>query len=221
MATSMAMRRLGTGSAALTVSAQGFGCMGMTANYASTLSPTPTPLRALTRLRAQGEPMADDAAFELMKAVYGAGVTFWDTAEAYSCPLPDGSTKYNETVLGDAIRALGLPRDELQLATKIMPTLHRDTMTAESCIAACQASCDRLGVDSVDLYYVHRFHDKVDVQDQARAMLAVKDAGLAKCIGVSEFSPRSLREFHAICPVTCIQNECEALAARPSLKGRT
>ena len=165
--------------------------------------------------------MPDDAAFELMKAVYGAGVTFWDTAEAYSCPLPDGSTKYNETVLGDAIRALGLPRDELQLATKIMPTLHGDNMTAESCIAACQASCDRLGVDSVDLYYVHRFHDKVDVQDQARAMLAVKDAGLAKCIGVSEFSPRSLREFHAICPVTCIQNECEALAARPSLKGRT
>ena len=93
--------------------------------------------------------MADDAAFELMKAVYGAGVTFWDTAEAYSCPLPDGSTKYNETVLGDAIRALGLPRDELQLATKIMPTLHGDSMTAESCIAACQASCDRLGVGPI------------------------------------------------------------------------
>ena len=100
--------------------------------------------------------MPDADANALLQAVFDAGVTFWDTAEAYICPLPDGSTKYNETVLGDAIKALGLPRDQLQLATKIMPSLHGKTMTAESCIAACQASCDRLGVASVDLYYVHR-----------------------------------------------------------------
>jgi hypothetical protein len=142
-------------------------------------------------------------------------------------------------------------------------------MTAETCIAAAQASCDRLGVDCIDLYYVHRFHPKVSAEQQARAMLAVKEAGLATHIGVSEFSPNrytlsascqrtaaralgqsypeisvylkihviqgaapsvcndqpashpdpvhaanvrcvcgcSLRAFHSVCPVTCIQNE--------------
>jgi aryl-alcohol dehydrogenase-like predicted oxidoreductase len=93
-------RTLGSGPHALTVSAQGFGCMGMTANY--------------------GDPMPEAAAIELIKAVYEQGVTFWDTAEAYCCDLPDGSTLYNESVLGVAIRTLALPRAELQLATKYM-----------------------------------------------------------------------------------------------------
>lgn len=151
--------------------------------------------------------MLEADAVALIKAVYEAGITFWDTAEAYMCQRPDGSTLYNESVLGTAIRTLGLPRDRLQLATKYMPSFHGDTMTPETCIAAAKASCERLGVESVDLYYVHRFHSKVDVKEQAMAMLAVKEAGLARRIGVSEFSPRSLREFHRICPVTCIQNE--------------
>jgi aryl-alcohol dehydrogenase-like predicted oxidoreductase len=62
-------------------------------------------------------------------------------------------------------------------------------------------------VDYVDLYYLHRIHQKIPVEDQARAMLACKEAGLAKFIGVSEFSPENLRIFHEICPVTCVQQE--------------
>jgi aryl-alcohol dehydrogenase-like predicted oxidoreductase len=58
----------------------------------------------MRRWRAQGAPMPDAAAVALIKAVYEAGVTFWDTAEAYNCELPDGSTKFNETVLGLAIK---------------------------------------------------------------------------------------------------------------------
>lgn len=42
-----------------------------------------------------------------------------------------------------------------------MPTMHGESMSADSCIAACRASCERLGVEQVDLYYVHRFHPKV------------------------------------------------------------
>jgi aryl-alcohol dehydrogenase-like predicted oxidoreductase len=121
--------------------------------------------------------------------------------------MPDGSTKYNETVLGDAIKALGLPRDELQLATKYMPTLHGDEMTPDMVVAACKLSCERLGVEQIDIYYAHRFHPEHSAAHQAKCYLACKEAGLAKCIGVSEFSPRNIREFHAICPITCIQNE--------------
>jgi hypothetical protein len=81
-------RVLGSGAHALSVSAQGFGCMGMTANY--------------------GEPMSNPEAVALIKAVFQAGVTFWDTAEAYNCPAPDGSgtTLYNESVLGGASSGL-------------------------------------------------------------------------------------------------------------------
>ena len=154
-----------------------------------------------------GDPMPKADAIELMKNVYENGVTFWDTAEAYCCEMPDGTTLFNESVLGDAIRTLSLPRDQLQLATKYMPTTHGDTMTPETCVAAAKASCERLGVDCIDLYYVHRFHPKVPMEEQARAMLAVKEAGLATHIGVSEFAPESLQAFHAICPVTAIQNE--------------
>jgi aryl-alcohol dehydrogenase-like predicted oxidoreductase len=64
-----------------------------------------------------------------------------------------------------------------------------------------------LRVQDVDLYYVHRLHPKVPVEQQAAAMLAVKEAGLARHIGVSEFSPKNLEAFHAVCPVTTVQQE--------------
>ena len=59
----------------------------------------------------------------------------------------------------------------------------------------------------VDLYYVHRIHPKVPVETQAAVMLAVKEAGLARHIGVSEFSPKNLEAFHSVCPVTTVQQE--------------
>ena len=92
----LARRTLGSGEQALSVSAQGFGCMGMTANYGEChlcacvcLGEGGVGVEGLWL--SAGEPMADDAAVELMKAVHGAGVTFWDTAEVSAlcalCPL--------------------------------------------------------------------------------------------------------------------------------------
>eukprot|EP00746_Dinoflagellata_sp_MGD_P003998 gnl/MRDRNA2_/MRDRNA2_107740_c0_seq1.p1 gnl/MRDRNA2_/MRDRNA2_107740_c0~~gnl/MRDRNA2_/MRDRNA2_107740_c0_seq1.p1 ORF type:complete len:387 (+),score=82.33 gnl/MRDRNA2_/MRDRNA2_107740_c0_seq1:184-1344(+) len=178
-------RILGSGTAALHTSALGFGCMGITAFY--------------------GTPMADDDAVQLMKHAFDEGVTHFDTAEVYTSKSEEGQTIYNETVVGKAIQVMG--RENVQIATKYMPKIHGDEMTSAMVLAACQASCKRLQVDSVDLYYVHRFHDKVPVEEQAFAMKAVVDAGLARHIGVSEFSPENLRRFHAICPVTCVQQE--------------
>jgi aryl-alcohol dehydrogenase-like predicted oxidoreductase len=78
------------------------------------------------------------------------GITHWDTAEIYQGKNAEGETIYNETVVGKAITAVG-DRASLQIATKYLPSAHGDEMTAASCIAACQASCERLGVDYVDL----------------------------------------------------------------------
>ena len=182
----MNTRVLGRGAAAMKTSAQGFGCMGMTAFY--------------------GKPMSNVAAEELLVNAFKNGITHWDTAEVYQGKNDDGSVLYNESQVAFGIKAVN-NRDALQICTKYMPRLHGKTMSAEMCINACKDSCERLGVAYVDLYYVHRMHNKVSVEEQAKAMLAVKNSGLAKHIGLSEFSPKNIRKFHAICPVTCVQQE--------------
>lgn len=182
-------RTLGSGGAALRSSALGFGCMGITAFY--------------------GEPMADEDAVRLMAHAYANGVTHFDTAEVYTAKAKNGLTIYNETVVGKAVKAIG--RENVEVATKYMPALHGKEMNAQTVLAACRASCERLQVEYVDLYYVHRIHPDVPVEEQAFAMKAVVDAGLAKHIGLSEFSPDNLRRFHAICPVACVQQEWSLL----------
>ena len=188
-ATMASTKVLGSGDAALRVSSQGFGCMGITAFY--------------------GKPMPDDEAVALLRHAYENGVTHWDTAEVYQAKLDDGSIKYNEETVGKAIAAVG--RANVTVATKYMPTLHDNTLTAAQAVEAARASCARLGVETIDLYYVHRLATGSTCEEQAAAMCAVKEAGLARHIGVSEFSPRNLRAFHALCPVTCVQQEWSLL----------
>ena len=150
--------------------------------------------------------MPDADAVQLLQHAAANGVTFWDTAEVYTCKADDGaSTIYNEVVVGKALAAVG--RERVQIATKYMPKIHGSSMTSDTVMAACAASCQRLGVEHVDLYYVHRIHPTVPVEEQAMAMKSVLDRGLAKHIGVSEFSAENLRRFHEVCPVTAVQQE--------------
>lgn len=179
-------RTLGSGKQALVVSAQGFGCMGITAFY--------------------GDPMPDGEAIALLVHAHSKGITHWDTAECYRTEKEDKSYIWNETVIGKAIKAIGM-REELTIATKFLPRMHNGRMSSALVINACRNSCHRLCVDYVDLYYLHRFAEGVPIEEQARAMLAAKQSGLAKHIGVSEISPKNLRIFHKICPVTCVQQE--------------
>lgn len=178
-------RTLGRDETALTSSALGFGCMGITAFY--------------------GEPLPDEDAVKLLLHAYEHGVTHFDTAEAYRATAADGSTIFNETVVGKALQSMD--RGNVLIATKYAPGLHGNQATSDLVLEACRASCERLQVSHVDLYYAHRFAADTTVEEQARAFKAVMDAGLAKRIGVSEFSPKNLRAFHAICPVSCVQQE--------------
>lgn len=86
----------------------------------------------------------------MVGSAYELGVTHWDTAEIYQGKDAEGNTIFNETVVGKGIAAVG-DRKSLQIATKYLPASHGDEMTGESCIAACKASCERLGVNYVDL----------------------------------------------------------------------
>jgi len=115
-ATSSGGRRvLGSGSAAMETSAQGFGCMGMTAFY--------------------GRPMDDDAAVALLAHAFVAGVTHFDTAEVYTAKADDGvTTLYNECVVGKAIAAIG-KRESIQVTLCARPSLPRPILL--SCPPVC------------------------------------------------------------------------------------
>lgn len=79
--------------------------------------------------------------------------------------------------------------------------------TPEYCRTAIESSLSRLGLPFVDLYYVHRLDKVTPVEKTMQAMVALKNAGKIKYIGLSECSAESLRRAHAVHPVTCVQVE--------------
>lgn len=176
----MRMRRLGR--AGPTVSAIGLGCMGMSQSYG-------TPDEAAGRATL-------DRALEL-------GITFFDTADVYG-PYT------NERLVGDHLRPV---RDRIVLATKcgLLPgspgTPMRIDGSPAHIRAACDASLERLGVDAIDLYYLHRVDPSTPIEESVRAMAGLVDAGKVRHLGLSEVSPDTLRRAVAVHPIAAVQSE--------------
>ena len=174
-------RTLGTGDHALDVSAIGLGCMTMAGSYGA---------------RDDAEALATlDRAIEL-------GVTLFDTADVYG-------DNENERFVGAALRSR---RDDVVVATKF--GLGRDeigTMAVngrpEYVHQACDASLQRLGIDTIDLYYQHRVDTNVPIEETWGALSELVTAGKVRFLGISEPSVDSLRRAHATHPVTALQNE--------------
>lgn len=106
------------------------------------------------------------------------GYRHLDTAQVYD----------NEIVVGDAIAHSPVAREELTVATK----LWIDTLAAEDVQAGTEASLDRLGLDAVDLLYVHRPRGEYDPETTLPAVDAVAEAGLTHHVGLSNFEPDQL-----------------------------
>ncbi|MER6301609.1 aldo/keto reductase [Kitasatospora sp. NPDC001539] len=176
------------GTAGPTVGIQGLGCMGMSEFYGPTDS---------------GEALATlDAALE-------AGVTLFDTADAYGFGR-------NEEFIGPFVRA---HRDEVVLATKFAierredDPAHRGIRNDPAYIhAAVDASLRRLGVDEIDLYYMHRRDPAVPLADSVGAMAELVKAGKVRHLGLSEVTAAELREAHAIHPIAAVQSEWSVFA---------
>jgi aryl-alcohol dehydrogenase-like predicted oxidoreductase len=180
----MQTRHLGP---ALEISALGLGCMGMSHAYG-------------------GQPEADSIA-TIRKAVE-LGITFFDTAEVYG-PYE------NEILLGRALRGL---RDEVVIATKfgfrIAPEGRSgsDRMigvngTPENARRVADESLKRLGVDVIDLYYLHRVDPAVPVEESVGAMADLVKAGKVRYLGLSEATADQIRRAHAVHPITALQSE--------------
>lgn len=165
----------------LDVSAIGLGCMSMTPIY--------------------GTPDEDEAIATIHRAVE-LGIDLIDTADAYN----DGK---NESLVG---RALKGRRDSVILATKFgnirYPDGRRDVNGSPDYVReACDNSLKRLGVETIDLYYVHRIDPKVPIEDTVGAMADLKQQGKIRHLGLSEAAPETLRRAHAAHPITALQTE--------------
>jgi aryl-alcohol dehydrogenase-like predicted oxidoreductase len=180
------------GSSGLEVSAIGLGCMGMTGGY----SHRPDP----------------DEMVALLHAAVDRGVTFFDTAEIYG-------PHANEELVG---RALAPFRDRVVIATKfaqdidpVERTSRARMLRPDEVAQAVEGSLERLGVDSIDLYYQHRVNPEVPIEEFAGAVKALVEAGKVKHFGMSEAAADTIRRAHAVQPVAAIQSEYSLWWRRP------
>jgi aryl-alcohol dehydrogenase (NADP+) len=124
----------------------------------------------------------EDASRPFFRRAWEAGIDFFDTADMYS----DGAS---ETVLGNALRELKVPREQVVIATKVFnptgTTPNERGLSAKHIRHAIDASLKRLQLDYVDLYQIHRFDSTTPVEETLAALDAVVKAGKALYIGAS------------------------------------
>ncbi|OAO04763.1 aldo/keto reductase [Parasphingorhabdus sp.] len=178
----MKYRKLGE---ELEVSALGLGCMPM-AGIGTGMYGQANRAESLATI---------DRAIEL-------GVTFFDTAEVYGPHI-------NEELLGQAIRGR---RERLIVATKFGFAFQDGKMTGvDSSPAnirrACEGSLQRLGIDTIDLFYQHRVDPNVPIEDSVGAMADLVNEGKVRYLGLSEAGAETLKKAHATHPISALQSE--------------
>ncbi|KAI4334824.1 hypothetical protein L6164_013533 [Bauhinia variegata] len=174
--------RIKLGSQGLEVSAQGLGCMGMSAFY--------------------GPPKPEPDMIALIHHAIDSGVTFLDTSDVYG-------PHTNEILLGKALKD-GV-RDKVDLATKFGIVVSGEKRgirgDPEYVRAACEGSLKRLGIDCIDLYYQHRIDTRVPIEVTIGELKKLFGEGKIKYIGLSEASASTIRRAHAVHPITAVQLE--------------
>jgi aryl-alcohol dehydrogenase-like predicted oxidoreductase len=135
---------------------------------------------------------ADEAAsFRILDAFVDAGGTMIDTADVYSAWVPGHQGGESEAVIGRWLKRDPAKRDKVVIATKVgfMAGLKPETIAP-----ACDASLQRLGIETIDLYYQHKDDESVALADSLGAFDALAKAGRIRAIGLSQFTAPRLDE---------------------------
>lgn len=165
----------------------GFGLMGLSAFY--------------------DRSTADDALTVLKKA-YDIGCRFWDTADVYSRPNTHGD---NEKLIAAALKKYDIPRKDLFICTKFAGSFTDTGMTINGSPEYAKLALDRslknLELDYVDLYYLHRVDPNVPIEESAKALEELRQAGKTRYIGISECTSDQLRRACKVAKIDAVQRE--------------
>ena len=178
------------GHSTLNVNRIGLGCMGMSEFYG---------------------PFEEEESIKTLHKAIDLGVNFFDTADMYGWGA-------NERLLGKAFKGRW---DNLVLATKfaVMRGANGEFLglngKPEYIRQACDKSLQNLGVEAIDLYYMHRKDPKVEIEEIVGTMADLVKQGKVKYIGLSEVDPETLRRAHAVHPITALQTEYSLWSREP------
>ena len=177
----MKMRRIGRDGPA--VSAIGLGCMGMSEFYG---------------------PRDEAESIATIRHALDRGINLLDTADMYGPYI-------NEELVG---RAIAGRREEAFVATKfgfVRDPADPDKRVIDGSPAhvreSCEGSLRRLGVETIDLYYLHRLDARVPIEETVGAMAELVRAGKVRRLGLSEVGASTLRRAHAVHPISALQSE--------------
>jgi hypothetical protein len=172
------------------VSAIGLGCMSLSHAY--------------------GPPPRREQAERVLKGALDAGYTFLDTAAVYGLG-------HNERLIGEVLKER---RGEFVLASKCGMTRgeERELNGAPARLKqTCDESLVRLGVEAIDLYYLHRWDKRVPIEESVGALADLVRAGKIKSIGLSEVSAATLRKAHTVHPIAALQTEYSPWTRNPEI----
>jgi len=175
----MKQRKLGN---SFSCSAIGLGCMGMSEFYG---------------------PRDDAESLRVLARAVELGIDFLDSADIYG-------PHHNEELLG---RFLASHQPQVRIASKFgivrNPGEYKRSLnnTADYARTACEASLRRLGVEQIDLYYVHRVNPQQPIEETMEGLVQLINAGKIAHIGLCEVSADTLRRAHAVHPITAVQTE--------------
>ncbi|MFK7764744.1 MAG: aldo/keto reductase [Roseobacter sp.] len=164
------------------VSSIGLGCMGMSEFYG---------------------PRDDEVSMQVLHEAIELGIDFFDTADMYG-------PHHNEELIGAFLkRTTAQPKIATKFGIVREPGEYRRSLenSPDYARAACEGSLERLGVERIDLFYVHRINRDQNIEDTMGGLSRLVEEGKIGRIGLCEVSAETLRRAHAVHPVTAIQTE--------------